>query len=143
MDYVLQIEKLLKYLELNLEFQDMYFVKNLIRRFNNDLNLFGCFLKDFLIITNDGKISNDEEIYNDFVLYFEKTNFKKTLLKLDDLSNFYLMIVFEECNDEELLSVISTINACFSLQHYPYLMKLMSEYQDNIELDITFLKSFI
>lgn len=132
MEYINQTEKIFKYLELNLDFKEKYFLLTLKRKFNNDLNLFGCFIKDYLIIKNKGIVSKDEEIYNDFVLFFEENSklySKRTLLDdIDIYALHYLTIVFEECNYEPLLSAISTINSCFMLDAYPYLMVLIARY---------------
>ena len=40
MDYILQIEKLEKYLDFNIEAQDKLLIKQLFMSFNNDLNGF-------------------------------------------------------------------------------------------------------
>ena len=71
MDYILQAEKIYKYFEFNLELRQMQKALKLKKAFNNDLNLICCYIKDFLTLENNGKISNDNNIYNDFVLCFE------------------------------------------------------------------------
>ena len=54
---------------------------------------------------------------------------KRTLLDDIDIYDLhYLTIVFEECNYEPLLSAISTINSCFMMDAYPYLMVLIARY---------------
>ena len=71
MDYIEQTEKLFKFLDFNLEFEQIREIYSIKHQFNNDLNLFGCYIKDYLFIMN-GIFSDDRETYNDFVLFFEK-----------------------------------------------------------------------
>jgi len=133
MDYILQTEKIIKYLEFNLEPQDIRKIKNNIKKtFHNDINLFGCFIKDILTIENDGKISEDEEIYTNFVLCFEN---HKTLNqeisfieKIIRFSKYYIMLVFEECNDRVLLNTITSINSCYSIEYYPFMLELIDNF---------------
>ena len=131
MDYILQIEKLNKYLEFNLDAKDKLLLKQLHTSFNNDLNLIGCFLKDFLTLENNGKISDDKYIYNDFVLCFEKyknTNQEIELLnKVLEYSEYYLTIIFEDTQDRVLLSTIASINSCFAMEYYPFMMEIIDK----------------
>ena len=135
MDYILQIEKLNKYLDFNLEPKDKLLLKQLNMSFNNDLNLIGCFLKDFLTLENNGKISDDEYIYNDFVLCFEKYKDKnqelELLNKILEYSEYYLTIAFEDTQDRVLLNTIVSINSCFSMEYYPFMMELMDKKLNN------------
>lgn len=132
MDYILQIEKLDKYLDFNIEAHDKLIVKQLFMSFNNDLNLIGCFVKDFLTIENNGKISDDEYIYNDFVLCFEKyKNLNQEidfLNKLLEYGEYYLTIAFEDTVDRVLLNTIVSVNSCFAMEYYPFLMELMDKF---------------
>ena len=128
MDYIEQMEKLFKFLDFNLEFEqarEIYGIKHL---FNNDLNLFGCFIKDYLFTVN-GKFSDDDNIYNDFVLFFEnKKNNSEIINSIKKYSKYYLWIVFENPVIKELEEAINTINSCFALDVYPYLMKLIDNF---------------
>lgn len=131
MDYIEQTEKLFKFLDFNLEFEAVREIYNLKHKFNNDLNLFGCFIKDYLIIVNN-KVSDDDNIYSDFVLYFESArkhyNDKDIINLLLRYSKYYLWLVFEEPEIEELEKPINTINSCFALDLYPCLMKLIDNF---------------
>lgn len=135
MDYILQIEKLEKYLDFNLEIKDKLLLKQLKTSFNNDLNLIGCFLKDFLTLENNGKISNDEYIYNDFVLCFERYKENNSEIELLntilEYSEYYLTIAFEDTQDRILLNTIVSINACFNIEYYPFMMELMHKKLNN------------
>ena len=133
MDYMVQTEKIFKYLDLNIEIEDKITISKIKQIFNNDLNLFGCFIKDFLMIKNPNKTIEDECLYNDFVLYFEnvitKKEIKKELLEIYNFGKYYLTIVFEDTNDIELQNTILIVNSCFALDSYPYLMILQDKYK--------------
>lgn len=133
MDYIIQTEKIIKYLDFNLELQDIRKIKNNIKKtFCNDINLFGCFIKDILTLENQGKISDDNNIYNDFVLCFEnyKNQNSKSLFieKIIRYSKYYKMLVFEECDDRVLLNTITSINSCYSIEYYPFMMELIDNF---------------
>lgn len=133
MDYISQIEKLYKYLSLSLEAKDFKLFLKLKKTFNNDLNLMGCYIKDFLTLENSGNMSADDKIYDDFILYFEGCKDKSTLdfaiNKLVRYSNYYLTLVFEDTKDRVLLSTIASVNSCFNIEYYPFLMEIMDKYK--------------
>ena len=133
MDYILQAEKIIKYLEFNLEFQDIRRIREIIKNiFHNDLNLFGCFLKDFLTIENRGEVPDDDYIYNDFVLCFERQKDKQEISNfLDKISRYtkhYLSLVFEDTHDRVLLSTIASINSCYAIEYYPFMIELIDSF---------------
>ena len=66
------MEKLFKFLEFNLETDKLLVLNKLKRKFSNDLNLLGCFIKDYLIIKTSGFVPDDNEIYDEFIIFFEK-----------------------------------------------------------------------
>lgn len=133
MDYILQMEKIIKYLEFNLELELMQDILSVKRDFNNDLNLLGCFIKDFLYLENDGRMTSDENLYRDFVFCFEKylnkSHVSELIMKLKKYSKYYLALVFEDTKDRVLLTAIATINSCSMIEYYPFVMELMDEYQ--------------
>jgi len=130
MDYIIQMENLYKFFSLSLNAQNMQTMLKIKRKFNNDLNLLGCFIKDFLILENGSEKVNDNNLYNDFVIYYEKNlvNLEEVLKKLDNYSTYYLSIVFENIKNMEIIGYIETINACFALDTYPLIMKLFDDY---------------
>lgn len=145
MDYISQMEKLYKFLELNSSTEEKITLVHIKRKFNNDLNLFGCFIKDFLTIQNKGNIPEDENLYNDFVLFFENEEENtKMLKKIDSLSEHYLDITFEDfrklekLNSAELITAVSTVNSCFALDCYPHLLKLIDDFLNQKIDAITF-----
>ena len=133
MDYILQMEKLYKFFDFTLNLNEVRMMYNAKRKLNDDLNLFGSFIKDFLTIKNNGKVSDDESLYNDFVLWFESVSFetKKVSKEISEFAGYYRMIIFEEAKDDRILSAISTINACFAIDTYPNLMLLLNKYYNH------------
>ena len=83
---------------------------------------------------NSGTITQDENLYKDFVLFYEKfssiQNASTIFSQIYEYSNHYLTIVFEETTDDKLATALSTINACFALDCYPFLMELMDDYSN-------------
>jgi hypothetical protein len=132
MDYILQTEKILKFLEFNIELEESKAILKLKKIFNNDLNLLGGYIKDFLTIKNDGNISNDNHLYNDFVLCFEKSKNKSAFIyKLTTFANHYISLVYEDTEDRILLSTIASVNSCFAIEYYPFLMELIDKKLNN------------
>lgn len=141
MDYISQIEKLFKFLELNFDARNMQMLLYIKKRFNNDLNLFGCFIKDFIIV-NTGKIPDDYNLYSEFVLFFAKNSLEKNITLLDKYSQCYLMVVFEDCDNLDILEAINTVNACYMMEAYPDLMKILFKYYHQ-KVDIIHIKPLL
>ncbi len=130
MDYTAQIEKLFKYFDLSLEFENKVIITKLKQNFNNDLNLFGCFIKDYLTIKCPNKEIEDINIYSEFVIFFENIKIQEKnneLFEFFNYGNYYLTIVFENTNEINLQSTIGVVNSCFALDCYPYLMILQNK----------------
>ena len=132
MEYMDQIEKLYKYFEFNLEIELMHSLIDMKHRFNNDFNLIGCFLKDYLILKTNKKPADDTYLYDEFVMYFEnESRALPSELIVNDIikySKIYLSIFFEDFTGENIMIAVSTINSCFALEYYPVLMKIISKY---------------
>lgn len=129
MDYILQMEKLFKFLEFNLETDKLLVLNKLKRKFSNDLNLLGCFIKDYLIIKTSGFVPDDNEIYDEFIIFFEKQKDKNEIIdEILRYSKYYLMLVFEESDNEFCLNLICVINSCFSMEYFPSVIKLFDDY---------------
>ncbi len=130
MEYISQIEKLYKFFEFTLDFEEVHLMYKMKHSFNDDLNLIGCFFKDFLTIKQDGVIPDDESIYDNFVLWFEENsiNSKQNIKEVYEYSIYYLKIIFEEFEDNEAQCAVSTINACFAIDVYPNLMCIFYKY---------------
>ena len=132
MEYIDQIERLYKYFEFNLELNLMRSLVNLKHSFNNDLNLLGCFLKDYLVIQTNKKLDEKADLYDEFILYFEKESkvlpCEYIVNEIIKYSKYYLSIVFEDFTDENILIAVSTINSCFALEYYPVIMKILDKF---------------
>ncbi len=130
MDYIEQIEKLYKYFALKLEPKHLFSVTKLKGKFSNDLNLLGCFIKDFLTIENSFNIPDDEELYNEFVVYLEKNlNHMDEIIKdIQNYSTHFLNIVFETIDNKEFQGYVETINSCYFIEAYPYLIKIFDDF---------------
>jgi len=148
MDYILQTEKLFAYLKFNFARSEYTKLERIKRNFNADFNLIGCFIKDFLILKTGNRKIKDSEIYDTFVLYFEENidNKENILNELKSKSEYYLMIVFENCENPEILSAISTVNLCYCMEAYPLLLQILDDYFNDIvdgNIIIKMLKSLV
>ena len=134
MDYILQTEKLFSYLKFNFDQSDYLKIDSIKRKFSQDFNLIGCFVKDFLILKLEKRNIPDEKLYETFVLFFEKNISSKNriLEELNTFGEYYLMLVFENCENPEILSAISTINLCYCMEVYPLLMQILDNYFNEI-----------
>ena len=140
MDYILQTEKLFSYLKFNFDQSDYLKIDSIKRKFSQDFNLIGCFVKDFLILKLEKRNIPDEKLYETFVLFFEKNISSKNriLEELNTFGEYYLMLVFENCENPEILSAISTINLCYCMEVYPLLMQILDNYfNDIVDRNIT------
>ena len=132
MEYIDQVEKLFKYFECNLGLDLVRSIIKLKRSFNNDYNLIGCFLKDYLMVKNYKKVTDEDDLADEFILYFEQesSRFPKEYLinEIIKYSKYYLSIVFEDFRDSDILIAISTINSCFAIEYYPIFMKILNKF---------------
>ena len=135
MEYIDQIEKLYNYLECNLQLYLVRSVFKLKHNFNNDCNLLGCFLKDYLTIKNYEKTVDEYNLCEEFISYFEAESSKlPSEYIINDMikfGNYYLSIVFEDIRNSEISIAASTINSCFAIEYYPILMKIMDKFYSN------------
>ncbi|MBQ4645767.1 MAG: hypothetical protein IJB79_00300 [Candidatus Gastranaerophilales bacterium] len=129
MDYTIQTEKIFKFLEFNTELHEARAILKLKKIFNNDLNLIGGFIKDYLTLELDGNIPSDDNLYNDFVICFENNKNKTSFIKkLINYANYYITLIFEETNDRVLLNTIVSVNSCYKIEYYPFLMEIMDKF---------------
>jgi len=137
MEYIEQVERIYKYFEYNLDFNFMRSMIEMKHEFNNDLNLIGCFFKDYLIVKNPSKVPDDDKVADEFILYFEDETSKfpceYSINEIRKYAKYYLSIVFEDFNDENILITVSTVNSCFAMQYYPVIMRLLNKhYNQNL-----------
>ena len=131
MDYIIQMERLFKFLELNLDTGEIIKLTKLKKEFNNDLNLFACFVADFITIKRNIK-SKDEDIYNNFVLCFDKYKDNDKIEEFIDefcrYAKIYHSIVFEDTTDRIFLNAVASANSCDCLECYPFLMEVADDF---------------
>ena len=58
-------------------------------------------------------------------------NKKLFINKLITFANHYITLVFEETSDRVLLNTIVSVNSCFNIEYYPFLMELMDKKLNN------------
>ena len=51
--------------------------------------------------------------------------------KILEYSEYYSTIAFEDTQDRVLLNTIVSINSCFSMEYYPFMMELMDKKLNN------------
>ena len=129
MEYINQIECLYNFFNLKLSSEQMKIALDIKKSFNNDLNLLGCFFKDYLILRNPCSIPDDSDIYNELMLCFEfSSDIDELLDEIKNYARYYLMIVFEDIKHAEIQGIVSMINSCYELDVYPLIMKLFESY---------------
>jgi len=138
MDYISQSEKLFKFFELELDLGQKLKINEIRKKFCNDLNLFACFIKDYLTLKNSFIAPKDENIYSDFVLFFQNIKAETVLDELDKYSTLFLKIVFEEERNPILRNTIAIVNSCYLLEYYSVVMYLANKYYEK-EIDIALL----
>ncbi len=143
MEFIEQIERFFDFLKSNLsdfEYESVSVVKE---KFNNDYNLIGSYLKDYLTLKNDYLVCEDNKVYSEFVRYFTNcTNTKGTNYFLNDFCSFadyYLVLIFERkfhfsLIDNEILGYIETLNLFFAIELYPYLLEKLDRFL-NLKID--------
>lgn len=94
-------------------------------------DLFESFIKDFLIIQNDGKTSNKNALFNSFKSYFAKmSNYQNDIQIIETLckySQYYLKIIKADFEDEAIREQINTLNQNRGKDAYPYLMEVLDD----------------
>lgn len=97
-------------------------------------NLFESFIKDFLIIQNDGKIPNKNALYNNFKSYYIKlSNYQDILTILKNIqkySKYYLNIINSNFDDFEIQKQFIILNEYNGRDAYPYLMEVLDDLEN-------------
>jgi len=106
-------------------------------------DLFESFIKDFLIIQNDGKPPSKNALYNNFKSYFGKmSNYQNDSQIIDTLckySQYYLKIIKADFGDEAVKEQIDTLNQNNGKDAYPYLMEVLDDLANGLINDEMFL----
>ncbi len=143
MEFIGQIEQFFDFLKSNLSNAEYSIVSCVKEKFNNDYNLIGSYLKDYLTLKNDYVVCDSDSIYTDFVKYFNHlSNTKGIKFFLDDFCSFaeyYLVLIYERkfgfnLIDNEILGYIETLNLFFAIELYPYLMYKLDKFL-NLKID--------
>lgn len=99
-------------------------------------NLFDDFLRDFLIIQNDGKAPNKNALYNNFKSYFikmlEYQNDDKTIETLCTYAGYYLKIIRADFEDAEIKEQIFILQENKGQDAYSYLMEVLDDLQNGL-----------
>lgn len=98
-------------------------------------NLFEDFMRDFLVIQNEGETPNKNAIYNNFKSYFSKmSKYQANSIIVENIakySNYYLKIINEDFEDEEIREQIMALNTNKGQDAYPYLMEVLDDLENS------------
>lgn len=96
-------------------------------------NLLEKFLIDYLTIQNNGKIPQKDDLFLNFVDFYQKaTKFQKKELIIKHIfrySVYYLKIMFSRLSDEDIRLKVKQINAYDAIDAYPFLMEVFEDYE--------------
>ena len=108
---------------------------------SNRYEIFEDFMRDFLVIQNEGKTPNRNALYNNFKSYYSKMS--KYIPPIGVIGNivkysrYYFKIYDANFEDEEIRNQILTLNESDSRDAYPYLMGVLDDLENgHIERDI-------
>lgn len=91
------------------------------------------FFIDYLTIQNNGKIPAKEDLFLNFVDFYQqaiKYQKKELIIKhVFRYSVYYLKIMFSRLSDEEIRLKIKKINAYNAVDAYPFLMEVFEDYE--------------
>lgn len=99
------------------------------------------FIRDFLIIQNDGKQSEENALYKAFKNYFIKISAYqdslKTIQNLCKFSEYYLKIINNDFEEQEIKEQIEILKENQGQDSYPYLMEVLDDLESgHIDLEI-------
>jgi len=99
------------------------------------------FIRDFLIIQNDGKLSDKNSLYNNFKSYFIKISaYQDSATIIENLckhAQYYLKIIKSDFENKEIKNHINFLNKNKGQDAYPYLMEVLDDLENgHIDLEI-------
>lgn len=108
-----------------------------------DKDFFEDFIRDFLIIQNDGKMANKSALYNYFKNYFNKiSNYQDSITIVENVAKFaqfYQKIINADFEEPKVKEQIKILQANDGQEAYPYLMEVMDDLENgHIDLDVFF-----
>lgn len=103
--------------------------------------LFKNFVKDFLIIQNDGKLPHKNALYTNFKTYFIKMSAyqdsEKIVENICKYAKYYLKIIQADFEQEEIIEQINILNQNNGQDAYSYLMEVLDDLENgHIDLEI-------
>ena len=137
MEFLEQAEKLFNFFELNLSKTNSKLIIDFKNRYNNDYNIIGSFVKDYLTLKNNFIITKNENIFCDFIEHFyssvKKIGQDETIKDFYQYAKCYLILIFErkfefDEIDNEIIGYIETINLFFTMELYPYLLEKLYKF---------------
>lgn len=106
---------------------------NIVNFYRNSghYDLLHLFVKDFLIIQNDGKVLNENSLYNGFKSYFSQmSKYQKPTNIVDNMckyAQYYLKIIDADFDDSTIKEQVTTLNESNGKDSYPYLMEVLDD----------------
>lgn len=92
------------------------------------------FIRDFLVVQNEGSGTNPNAIYNKFKSYFRKISKylePDTIVEnLCDYAKYYLKILKSDFKDDEIKAQIKVLNDANGQDAYPYLMEVIDDLEN-------------
>lgn len=104
-------------------------------------NVLEDFIRDFLVIQNDGRIPNVNALYTNFKSYFVKMSKYQDMVtiaeNISQYSQYYLKIVNAQFDDEKICEQIKILNENNGKDAYPYLMEVLDDLENgHIDIDV-------
>lgn len=117
------------------------FWQTLVNQYSNDF--FENFIRDFLIIQNDGKMANKAALYNYFKKYYNKiSKYREAATIVENIakySMYYQKITNADFEDQRIKEQIKILKETGGQEAYPYLMEVMDDLENgHIDLDVFF-----
>lgn len=99
------------------------------------IELFETFLKDFLTLQSEGKLPNNNALYNKFRSYFSKiSKYLETQKIIDNIcryGQYYLKIYNAEFENPEINEQIVILNSNDGRDAYPYLIEVVDDLENH------------
>lgn len=107
-------------------------------------NYFKYFIKDFLTIQRNGIIPKSNELYMSFKRYYKRLvpnmGIENFLKHIEKFARYYIKILQADFKNEEVKSLITTINEHGMQETYPYLLEVLDDIENGRLTDETFIQ---
>lgn len=98
-------------------------------------NFIISFIKNFLIIQNDGKVPGENALYNNFKSYFSQiSRYQDTETIISNMcqySKYYLKIINADFENDEIKAQIKNLNENKGEDTHPYLMEVLDDLENS------------